>query len=637
MTASDESLWPKSYATPADLELIEQVPLGARGLPRTTYDVLLEAARRWPDRVAQSVLPNGARWKHPSRRTFAELLSDVHRFANGLRRAGVRRDRPVGLISPNCEGLITATLAAELAGIAAPINGSLRPEHIAHMLELLGVRVLVAAGPRLDSATWRACTDLAKSGQIDAVVRLHPTGEPDPAELWAHGGGPDLVMSDHVFGGDCPSDRFEGTVPASTDIAAVFHTGGTTGVPKMAAHTHANEVSDAWMLAANTTLGPRDTVFAGLPLFHVNALIVTLLAPIMRGQHSLWAGPSGYRDADMMSDFWRIVEHHRINSMSAVPTVYSALARVPVDADISSLRSAIVGASALPPGIRATFETAVGVPLIEGYGLTEATCASARSFEGMTPTGAVGQRLAYQRVKAVQIDQDGAWQDLVPGSVGSLVITGPTVFPGYVVGRNRDGLELDGAGKLVNGWVDTGDLGRVDDDGFVFLTGRAKDLIIRGGHNIDPRTIEDALLSHPDVVSAGAVGRPDRHSGEVPIAYVTVDTNVSEDELLQWAAQHVSERAAAPKAVHIMDTLPVTAVGKPYKLALRADAARRAICVALAGLVPESSVTAAVDEGQVAVTITLRTGVDVASVGACLNDFDVVWRVVTQTTAPPLL
>ena len=206
-------------------------------------------------------------------------------------------------------------------------------------------------------------------------------------------------------------------------------------------------------------------------------------------------------------------------------------------------------------------------PLLEGYGLTEATCASARSFPAAPRPGSVGQRLPYQRMKVVQLDQGGGWAEPPVGTDGVLAISGPTVFPGYVLGCRDDGYVLDGLGHLVDGWLDTGDLARVDDEGFVYLSGRAKDLIIRGGHNIDPALIEDALLAHPQVTAAGAVGRPDEHAGEVPVAYVSVEPGaaLTEADLLAWAVDRVPERAAVPKTVTVLDALPVTAVGKPDK------------------------------------------------------------------------
>ena len=247
------------------------------------------------------------------------------------------------------------------------------------------------------------------------------------------------------------------------------------------------------MLAANSLFDVDSAVFAALPLFHVNALIVTTLAPLYKGQQVIWAGPLGYRDPALLSQFWRIVEHYRIAAMSAVPTVYATLAQVPVDAHIGSLQVAMVRASSLPAAVRDGFQAHTGVRLLEGYGLTEATCASARSFPDAPRPGSAGQRLPYQRVRIVHIDTDGQWTDVPPGEVGVLAISGPTVFPGYVTGRDGDGHVLDGMGKIVDGWLDTGDLARLDEDGFIYLTGRAKDLIIRGGHNIDPAIIETTI------------------------------------------------------------------------------------------------------------------------------------------------
>jgi fatty-acyl-CoA synthase len=298
----------------------------------------------------------------------------------------------------------------------------------------------------------------------------------------------------------------------------------------------------------------------------------------------VWAGPLGYREPALFGHFWRIVEHYRIAAMSAVPTVYATLAQVPVDAHIGSLRVAMVGASPLPAAVRDAFQAHTGVRLLEGYGLTEATCASARSFPDAPRPGSAGQRLPYQRVRIVHIESDGQW-------------------------------------------LDTGDLARLDEDGFIYLTGRAKDLIIRGGHNIDPAIIEDALLAHPQVTAAAAVGRPDVHAGEVPVAYVTLapEATVTGDQLRDFAADRVAERAAAPKAVTVLDPLPVTAVGKPYKLALRADATRRAVADALAGF-PGTQVGTAIDDGSVVTTVTVADDTNTPAVAAVLNQYALRWH-----------
>jgi fatty-acyl-CoA synthase len=617
---ADDPLWPPA-AAPADITAIEAVPLSRRGLPATTYDLLRRAAENWPDRTAVSVLPDAQRWENPLRRSFSRLLADVHRVANLLHDLGVRRGSAVALLSPNCDELITATLAAQLAGIAAPINSGLSGEHIAELLRRSGARIVIAAAPEFDQSSWHRAAELAGAGVVDTILLLGPTGH-DATEAAPVIDGVVIGYLGELAAG-LRDDAFSGTPPAAADLAGLFHTGGTTGAPKLAAHTHANEIADAWMIGASGVLDGDSTLFAALPLFHVNALVVTLLSTLFRGQHVVWAGPLGYRDPALYPNFWKIVQRYRIATMSAVPTVYAVLAQCPVDADVSSMRLAIVGASPLPASVRRDFQSHTGIALVEGYGLTEATCASARSFADHPRAGSVGQRLPYQLVKTVRISEDGTWTDLPAGAVGNLVISGPAVFAGYVIDRGATGYVLDGLGKLADGWLDTGDLAWVDDDGFIYLTGRAKDLIIRGGHNIDPAVVEDALLAHPDVTGAAAVGRPDLHSGEVPVAYVTVrhGATVTGAELTAWADGQVPERAAAPKSVTILDALPVTAVGKPFKVPLRADATQLAARAALGAIAGVESVDADRQDSAAAVTVIVGSAAAAAAVRDILARF----------------
>lgn len=631
-------LWP-TYDAPGDLTAIESVPLLERGLPESTYSLLSRATSLWPDRVAVSVLPDAARWEQPSERTFQELLADVHQVANLLHGIGIDRGDTVALLSPNCDELITATLAAQLAGVAAPINPGLSPDHITQLLNKSGARVLIAAGPELDPDVWQTAREIAARNDLDALLVLRPTGSEGPVEPLP---AIEDVRLDYLssLAQDEPDFGFAGVEPTSGDLAAIFHTGGTTGTPKLAAHTHANEVSDAWMIAANGLLDEDSSVFAALPLFHVNALVVTVLAPLFKGQRVVWAGPQGYRDVDLYGCFWQLVERYRIAAMSSVPTVYAVLAGCPVDADITSLRFAMVGASPLPQAVRESFETHTGAALVEGYGLTEATCASARSFPSAARPGAVGQRLPYQQVKTVEISPNGDWVDVPHGAVGILAIKGPTVFPGYVTGRSSEGrLLLDGLGKLRDGWLDTGDLAWIDAEGFVHLVGRAKDLIIRGGHNIDPAIIEDALLSHPDVTAAQAVGRPDPHAGEVPVAFVTLASGATATaaELRDWARDNVAEQAAAPKSITVLEAMPVTDVGKPYKPALRAEATRDAVVAALAGVDEVAEVRGLVEDGGVVAEIEATTGLEEALVKDALGRYPIAWRLVAATVPPSLV
>ena len=416
-----------------------------------------------------------------------------------------------------------------------------------------------------------------------------------------------------------------GTLPTATDLAAFFHTGGTTGTPKLAAHTHANQVADAWMIAAHDGLDPQAPIFAALPLFHVNTPIVTFLSPLLRGQRSVWAGALGFRDPQLYRHFWKIVEHFRIGAMSGVPTVYATLAMCPVDADISSLGLAVFGAAPLPPSVAARFLGVTGVPLCERYGLTDATCATSHNFPTAVRAGSVGQRMAYQQVRAVAVAEDGSWIDLPTGEKGLLVIGGPTVFAGYVVGQEGGAHVLDALGKVRDGWLDTGDLGLVGADGYIALIGREKDLIIRGGHNIDPGTVEDVLLAHPAVAAAGVVGEPDVHAGEVPVAFVVLrpDADASREQVRTWAADRVVERAAAPKRVTVVESLPLTAVGKPFKPQLRVLATRLAVDETVANL-DVVAIDAALGDGEVVVRVTAPADASDA-VRDVLRDFTFPW------------
>lgn len=621
------NLWPR-YERPEDLPGVEVIPLAERGLPDSTYSLLLRAATLWPHRNALTVIPDADRWQAPLKRSYDELLGEVHRYANVLHSLGVRRHDVVALIAPNCADLIPATLAAQLAGIAEPINGGLSRTHVEELLRRSGARVLVAAGPDLSHSTWQLALDLARDGLLDTVLALRHTANNRPAEPMPAVDGVRCGYLYELAETQDPS-VFVGQSPQGSDLAALIHTGGTTGVPKLAALRHSGLVANAWMIAAAPVLGEHATLFSALPLFHVNALVVSVLAPMFRGNNAVWAGPLGYRDPLLYSTFWKLVEHYHVSVMSAVPTVYAALADHPVNADVSALRHGIVGASQLPRAVRQRFERDIGVTLVEGYGLTEATCASALNFPGVLREGSVGQRFPYQNAKIVTIDASGEWHDVPTGATGVLALNGPTVFAGYVLGRDVTGApQLGNLNALVDGWLNTGDLAHLDADGYIYLHGRAKDLIIRSGHNIDPAIIEEVLLTCPGVTGAAAVGRPDVHAGEVPVAYVTLATgaSITEEEIMAWATGRVSEQVAAPKSVTIVEELPLTAVGKPYKPPLRADAVRRALTDALGGVSGVGSVTTTVCDGVIDSTVEVGAGVDEAEVAAILDRYPLSWR-----------
>ena len=586
-------------------------------LPESTYQLLLDAAGAWPDGVATQWIPDPSDYTRCLAWTYAELAATVTQIANALTALGVRRTDAVTLSSVNTSMLYAATLAAQAVGIAAPVNLALSGERIAELIRRTGSRVLVAAGPELDPQSWPRLLEVARQAGMTAVLALRPDGAGGappalgpagdaPADGTPNGRAPAVAYLDELIAGQPDSHLAGADLPAAGDLAAFVHTGGTTGAPKVAAHTHANQLACGRGISLCSGLAAGEGMLGGLPLFHVNALIVTGIAPMFSGARVVWPGPAGYRDRALYARFWKIVEHYQIAAMSAVPTVYGTLAQVPVNADISSLRVPIVGAAPLPSSVREDFAAHTGLHLLEGYGLTEATCASTWTRPGEERPGSVGRVLPGQQIKAVRIG-DGSWADRAPGETGVLVIGGAAVFAGYVTDPGLGGPRVSREGVVHDGWLDTGDLGMVDAGGFVHLTGRAKDLIIRGGHNIDPQVIEDGLLRHPAVRAAVAVGRPDRHSGEVPVAYVVPADpgRFEEAELLAWASTAIDEPAARPKRIYPMTEIPVTAVGKPFKPALLADAAVRAITEALtAAGVADARVTAAYEDGRLVVTVT---------------------------------
>ena len=450
--------------------------------------------------------------------TYAQLAGTVTRIANALTALGVRRGDAVTLASVNTSMLYAATLAAEAAGIAAPVNPALSAERIAELVRRTGSRVLVAAGPELDPQLWQRLLGVARQAGMTAVLALRPDGargappalDGDAAAGHAPDGRPlTVAYLDEVIAGQPDSHLAGADPPEADDLAAFVHTGGTTGAPKIAAHTHANQLACGRGIAECSGLAAGEGMLGGLPLFHVNALIVTGIAPMFSGARVVWPGPAGYRDKALYARFWTIVEHYRIAAMSAVPTVYGTLAQVPVDADISSLRVPIVGAAPLPSSVREAFAAHTGRHLLEGYGLTEATCASTWTRPGEERPGSVGRALPGQQIKAVRIGGDGSVGRLRPrrdrraGDRRARRVRRVRHRPAAWAAPGSAGKASSGTA----GWTPATSA-RVDAGGFVSLTGRAKDLIIRGGHNIDPRVIEDALLRHPGVRAAVAVGPP---------------------------------------------------------------------------------------------------------------------------------
>jgi fatty-acyl-CoA synthase len=551
--------------TLADIEAYEKVPIDERLTFRNTYDLIIQGAGINPDAPAISFFSSGADYANPRRVTYRELLAQITRTANLLNDLGVRPGDVVSYLLPNLPQTHYILWGGQAAGIVNPINPLLEPSTIRDICLAAGTKVLFALGPFPGSDIWDKAMAVRKDlPHLKAFIRVMGPGD-EGKGIYGYEG----TLSRYN------RDRLDsGRVIDPQDIATIYHTGGTTGTPKLAPHTHYNEATMASIVSASTDLAPGETTMCGLPLFHVNAAIVTGSMPFSMGCHVVLLGPAGYRDRSVMENFYKIVEHYRAVSFSSVPTVLSVLLDTPKgDADISSLRYAGCGAAPLSVELFRRFEAHSGMKVLEGYGLTEGTCVSSiNPLHGVQKVGSIGIRLPYQDMRVFVVDEEGRFvREADIDEIGAVCITGPNVFKGYLDEVHNRGVWAK------EGWFNTGDLGRRDADGYFWLTGRRKELIIRGGHNIDPAAIEEPLYRLRGVKVAAAVGRPDPYAGEVPVAYVQLQEGVhlAGEEILEYLKKEVGERAAIPKEVVVIDQIPLTPVGKIFKPALRWDAIRR--------------------------------------------------------------
>jgi acyl-CoA synthetase (AMP-forming)/AMP-acid ligase II len=425
-----------------------------------------------------------------------------------------------------------------------------------------------------------------------------------------------------------PGDRLAFADAQGDRIAALFHTGGTTGMPKVAQHSWEGMIYNGWC-GHELLFDETDVLLCPLPLFHVFAAYPILMSAIASGAHVVLPTPAGYRGDGVFDNLWKLIERWRVSFLVGVPTAISALMQRPVDADVSSLKNALCGSAPLPVELFNRFEAATGVRIVEGYGMTETTCLiSVNPVDGVKKVGSVGLPMPYTDVRILECEADGSIRRTCgPDEVGEICVANPGVLKGatYTEAHRNHGLYAGGT------HLRTGDLGRIDADGYLWITGRAKDLIIRGGHNIDPALIEEALAAHPAVGFAAAIGQPDAHSGELPSAYVELAAGRSATpaELLAWAETHVRERAAIPKYIEIVPALPKTAVGKVLKNELRKLAIARVYGAALAEAGLGAEVAEVFEDTRRGLVARLRrtdAATDDAAVQRCLGRFTRGWE-----------
>jgi fatty-acyl-CoA synthase len=562
---------------------------------RSIYDIFAKSAARHPERTALTMLMTGADDETPRLVTYRQMLDGITRAANFFASLG-GPGTGVAYILPSLVETHFTLWGAETAGYAVPLNFLLQARNIADLVRASGAKILVALGPHPQLDIWEKAVAVGKMLPDIKLVQMSLSDAPLPEGVI--GFGPGLKAQDG-------SKLTFGQARGGDDVAAYFHTGGTTGLPKLVTHTHRNQIAAAFGGTVLQDLSETDAITNGLPLFHVAATISCGLSFFIAGANVIVLSPAGMRNPVIIKNFWKIIERYRATVIGGVPTALAALLNVPVDADISSARYSISGASLLPRAVALAFQKMTGTTIHEILGMTETGgLVSIDPGAGEPVLGSVGIRLPYSKVVVRKLGADGSLSEAcAPHEVGVMTVSGPNVTPGYK-DKSQNG------SVLRDGFLDSGDLAYTDEQGRLFIAGRSKDLIIRSGHNIDPVLIEDALQSHPAVALAAAVGQPDKYAGELPVCYVVLKPGMqaTANELKAYAEPLIAERPAWPKQIIVIDAIPVTSVGKIFKPQLRNDAVQRLVAQVVADAVDSNDAVIEVAAGGkrgIDVTVTL--------------------------------
>ena len=461
--------------------------------------------------------------------TYRALDEASARVGGLLRERGLRPGDRVGMMMPNvAEVPVVYYGILRAGGVVVPMNPLLKAREVAYYLGDSGAGLVFA---------WHGFAEEARAGAERASAELTVVDEVAFPDLLASSASQDEVV-----------DR------ASDDTAVILYTSGTTGQPKGAELTHGNLISNTEVARTDIVrAGPEDVIFGGLPLFHVFGQTVALNVAVTSGA-CLTLLPR-FDPAHAL----RIIAGHHVTVFEGVPTMYVALLHQPdrADYDMSTLRMCISGGAALPVEVLRGFEDASGCTVLEGYGLSETSPVASFNHPGRErKPGSIGTPIRGVQMRVV----DDADHEAPPGEVGEIVIRGPNVMKGYWQRPEAT------AEAIRDGWFHTGDLARVDEDGYFYIVDRKKDLIIRGGYNVYPREIEEVLYEHPAVAEAAVIGLPHRVLGEEVGAAVALKPGavITAEEL----RDHVKGQVAAykyPRHVWIVDALPKGATGKIQK------------------------------------------------------------------------
>ena len=549
----------------ADIAAVERLDPALLLPGNSIYDCIRASALRTPDKAAIIHLKSADTADVPRTIHYRELLGSIERAARLFRSIAGEVRSSVSIILPMLPEALVAAWGGATAGISNPINPYLETKQIAAIMNAAKATVLVTTTGKYGAGAW---------DRLDAIKALVPTLK---RVL--------IVGSDdeHDFAAAVAAqpEGLDFAPPSDPQAEAVYlPTGGTTAAPKLVRMNHRGQLLAAWIMGALADPSSDGVVGHAMPNFHVGGGVILSLRAMLYGQTLLTLTTDGFRSPAVVRNFWDIARRHRVSSLIATPATAAAILALPpeITSEGHCIKSFNAGGSTIPVELLRAFHARYGIWLRELWGMSEIQGAvSGHLDDGTQPVaGSVGRCLPWHPVHAIEVD---AHNQLIricaPGERGVLAIGGPNVTPGYV-DSSLDG-EFFVKGMPGNlRWANTGDLGTVDANGFIWLFGRAKDVIIRGGHNIDPMMIEEVLVCHPSVQIAAAVGRPDSAKGEMPIAYVQFKEGqtASRDELLALCKERVQERAAVPIDIIALPQIPMTAVGKINKPALRLIAMR---------------------------------------------------------------
>jgi long-chain acyl-CoA synthetase len=466
--------------------------------------------------------------------SYRELNQAANRVAAGLVRLGIKKGSKVALLVTNRPEFVFSMFGAyKLGAVTVPINCNLKAEEIEYIISNSDASTIITSPEFTETVR----------GVQSRVAALKTF----------------VVLGDDLYGGipfdalmtEKPDEPAVDVLPE--DEASIIYTSGTTGKPKGVILTHDNYCFDARSMVEGANITESDRYMCVLPLFHVNGQVVTVIGPMVAGASMVLC--EGFSPSTFFAD----LERFQATTFSAVPTIYSILLNLP-DAsayDLSRLSMCICGAAPMPVEVFTEFEKRFSAFIIEGYGLSEGTCASCvNPVGGLRKIGSIGLPLPGQEMKIV--DSDG--RPLGTGEVGEIVTRGRHVMKGYY--KNPQAT----AEVLKDGWLYTGDLGYSDEDGYFFISGRKKEMIIRGGANIYPKEVEEILYQHPAVKEAAVIGVPDKIWGEEVVACVILkdEAQATEEVLIAFAKQKLADYKC-PKQVFFMTEMPKTATGKIQK------------------------------------------------------------------------